>query len=104
MELVCLYTSLIRKQINCFVTQSHNYTVNLYKTFQFDKIKISIIKYLKVTAVNGKKTRSHILGYLGFSQSILELDNNATAAVATAALCVHAHVRRLACILYKVMR
>jgi hypothetical protein len=48
----------------------------LYKKFKFDKIKISIIKHLKVTAVNEKKTiRKHILGPIGFSVSNFELDN-----------------------------
>jgi len=48
--------------------------VNLYKKFKFDKIKISIIKHLKVTALGGKK-RKRILGPVGFSVSNFELDN-----------------------------
>jgi len=50
--------------------------VNLCKKFKFDKIKISIIKHLQVTAVKKKKTiRKHISGPVGFSLSNFELDN-----------------------------
>jgi hypothetical protein len=49
--------------------------VNLYIKFKFDKIKISIIKHLKVTAVNKKKQYGNILGPAGFSLSNFELDS-----------------------------